>query len=768
MHLFNTAAPTALIVLSACSSGALGQEAPSEPTSAAQVPNEMMETAFLEQFAETYRFRLGRPGQIRITPKGDAILFLRSQPRSFVNDLWTYDPATGEEKILLTAESILRGQEEELSAEELARRERMRMTSRGIATFQLSRDGERILVPLADRLFVIERSSGKALELPHEGGFPTDPRFSPSGKQVSVVRDGDLWLIDLEAKQANGRRAAQRRLTTRSGPHVTNGVAEFVAQEEMGRFAGYWWSPDGSLIVYQEVDTSGVETAYIADSMRPQAQPQPWPYPRPGQPNVQIRLGLIPVEGGETTWIGWDQTTYPYLATVRWQAGAPLTLLVQNRLQTEEVLLAVDPAKGETRTLLVERDPAWINLDQSMPHWLPEGRGFLWTSERSGRWQLELRSPKGKLERVLTAPDLGYRGLLHVNREGSEAIVSASANPTETHLYRVPLQAAAKDGELPEAVALTSDPGEHAAIFAGDHSLHVHILSSLAGENRFTVRDREGAPIGQLRSVAETPPFLPNIELVELANEHAMRAALIRPRSFDPRLRYPVIAYVYAGPKAQVVTASRERWLLQQWIADQGFVVVSIDGRGTPSRGREWERAIHRNLIDVPLEDQVAGIRALGARFPELDMDRIGVYGWSFGGYFASMAVMRRPELFKAGVAGAPVADWLDYDTHYTERYLDLPRTNPEGYEASSVLTYASELSRPLLVIHGTADDNVYFTHALKISNALFRAGKKHEFLPLAGFTHMVPDPLVTTRLYTRIASFFREELGAPQAAQVP
>jgi len=727
--------------------------APREETAAVSIPPSVAETSFLEQYASTNRFRLGRPTSVQVAPGGDAVLFLRSGPRTFVNDLWTHDPATGEERVLLTAEAILEGKAENLTAEELARRERMRMTSRGIASYRLSDDGTKILVPLSGRLFVVERATGKVVELPRDGGSPIDPRFSPDGQKVAVVRDGDLWVIDVAA-------GTPKRLTTRSGPRVTNGLAEFVAQEEMSRFEGYWWSPDGKHLAFEEADTTGVEDAYIADPARPQVEPASWPYPRPGKANATVRLGVVPVAGGKPVWIRWDRDRHPYLATVKWQAGAPLTLLVQNRTQTETVLLAADAATGATRTLLTETDDAWVNLDQDVPRWLPDGSAFLWTTEREGAWQLELRAKDGSPIRTLTSKDLGYRGLVALDASRRTAVVAASRNTAERHLFRVSLD----DGPDAQPVALTTDPGEHDGVFSRDGSTWVHVLSSLSGEQRHTVRREDGTPLGDLRSVAEAPPFQANLELVELASQRQMRAAVVRPRNFDPRLRYPVIVYVYAGPHALVVTAARERWLLQQWIADHGFVVVSVDGRGTPGRGREWERSIRGSFADVPLADQVEGLQALGAKFPELDLGRVGIYGWSFGGYFSTMAVLKRPDVYHAAVAGAPVTDWLDYDTHYTERYLGLPDAHPEAYEASSALPLAKDLSRPLLLVHGTADDNVYFSHALRLSDALFKAGKPHEFLPLAGFTHMVPDPLVTTRLYERISSFFEAQLGKPRA----
>ena len=243
-------------------------------------------------------------------------------------------------------------------------------------------------------------------------------------------------------------------------------------------------------------------------------------------------------------------------------------------------------------------------------------------------------------------------------------------------------------------------------------------------------------------------------------------STLIRPHGFESaaKRKYPVIVDVYGGPSHQQVVASMRQYLLDQWLADQGFIVVAIDGRGTPGRGRDWERAIAGHFGSVPLDDQVEALKLLGAKHPEMDLDRVGITGWSFGGYMSALAILRRPDVFKAAVAGAPVTDWMDYDTCYTERYLGVPGDGryPDAYQEGSLLTYAADLSRPLLLIHGTADDNVYFRHSLKLEEALFRAGKQAEFLPLSSFTHMVPDPVVRTRLEERIARFFHAHLDKP------
>jgi len=702
---------------------------------------------FLKQYAETYRFTLGQPTAFQITDDGAAVLFLRSGPRSFVRDLYEFDLATGQERLLVLADNLLAGAAEKLTAEELARRERMRSAARGIASFELSEDGRQVLVPLSGSLYVFDRKTGGSRELKSSAGFPMDARFSPDGKSVAVVRDGDLYVIDV----ATG---AERRLTTGATDTLTHGEAEFVAQEEMDRMHGYWWSPDSKQIAYEESDTSDVEELHISDPTKPGDAPISWRYPRPGHANARVRLGVIDVRGGDTTWVKWDDKRYPYLAAVRWPKNAPLTILVQNREQSEELLLAVDATTGNTTELLKETDDAWVNIDDTMPRWLDDGKSFLWSTERGGAWQLELRDRQGKPLRTLTGRKDGYASFAGLHERRGVVYFVGGNDPTESQVFEVSL----KEGGAPPR-PITIRCGQHAALFAKRGGTRVISELPLKGDIHHRVYRGDGSLAGEIKSVAEKPPFAPNLELTTIGSDPPLHAALIRPRAFDSKKRYPVIVHVYGGPHAQTVVANGRNYLLDQWLADRGFIVVSIDGRGTPRRGREFERAIKGNFVELALADQVRGLEALGKKYPELDLDRVGIFGWSFGGYMSAIATMMRPDVFHTGIAGAPVVDWLDYDTHYTERYMGLPDKNKAGYDATSVLTHADKLSRPLLIIHGTADDNVYFLHSMKLCDALFRAGKPYDFLPLTGYTHMVPDPVVTQRLNERIAGFFEEHL---------
>lgn len=714
---------------------------------------------FLTDYAETGRFRLGLPASIEMTPNGDAVFFLRSGPRSRVRNLYHYDPATRQEQQLLSAEEILGGQEEELTPEEKARRERMRLSARGFASYSLSGDGQHILAPLSARLFVIDWRTSDFQELPVAGGVPIDPRFSPDGSHVAYSASGDFWVVPVEG-------GAPRRLMESDGEHVAWGVPEFAAQEEMDRDHGYWWAPDGRHLAVQRNDDSGLPVFYIADPSNPAKPPQSWRYPRAGTTNTDVQLAIVPAagleDGVEPVWVDWDREAYPYLATVKWDTpGAPLTILVQDRHQQEQILYRVDPQSGATTELLRETDDAWLNLDQQMPRWLSVGEegeqaGFLWTTERRGAWQLELRKADGSLDRVLTEPRLTYTRLVHVDEDAGFVVVEGQPSVLDVQAYRVSLQ-----GGTPRA--LTSGLGYRRLEISADGSLQVLREDLPESASRFAVRDAGGVRTGQVESTNAWPSFDLHVEYQTIGKEPKFYASIQRPFDFDPEKKYPVIVHVYGGPHKQMVLRQGDDKLLDQWLANQGFIVVRIDGRGTPNRGREWERAIRGNFIDQPLDDQALVLQLLAARNGEMDLERVGVYGWSFGGYFSAMATMRRGDLFKAGVAGAPVTDWIDYDTHYTERYIGLPDENPEAYEVSNVLTYAEQLKVPLRILHGTADDNVYFVHGLKMSDALARAGISHEFFPLASQTHMVADPNYVEIVNRLHVEFFKEHLGEPE-----
>lgn len=707
--------------------------------------------AYFRELAETRNYSLGRPTAAKLTPDGATVVFLRAGPRNPVLRLYELDVATGTERELLTPEQILGKGEEKLSAEEKARRERARVTLKGFTHYGLSQDGTRLLVTLSGKLYVVERKTLHATALPGSGWI--DPRFSPDGRYIAAVKDRELHLIDLATNTATA-------LTSGANDKISHGIAEFVAQEEMDRREGYWWSADSQWLAYQETDEHQVETRYITDPLHPEAEPVKFAYPKAGSPNATVRLGIIARAGGPTRWVQWDATKFSYLARVDWsEAAAPLTLLVQNREQTEQQLLKVDPATGQTTALLTEHDSAWLNLDNAadLPVWLKDGQAFLWTTEQRGAWQVELRDAAGKLLRELTPTDFTYRSLVAVDEASGSILVRGSLDAREVQVWRFPLTGG-------PGQPITTGYGIHSASVTRSAGRLIHSYELFDGRTGTEVLSTDGKRLAQLRSVAETAPSLPTTQLLTTRSIPSFDAAITRPRHFKSTQRYPVILQVYAGPTSKTVNATISSYFSDQWVADQGYVVVRIDGRGTPWHGRDWERIIKGNFIDTALNDQVEGLKALAAQFPEIDLSRVGVTGWSFGGYFSAMATIRRPDIFRAGVAGAPVITWENYDTHYTERYLGLPQAAPEAYRISDVTSYVKELRRPLLLIHGLTDDNVYFQHTVQLADALFMAGKPYELLPMLG-THMAGagDPLIKLRQQQRIIEFFNLNLKASQ-----
>jgi dipeptidyl-peptidase-4 len=745
-----TSVPAALawLALSLAAPAAPGPTGPSGPPGATGSTGPS--TSFLRENAETRSYRAGSPVRPTVLPGGAEALFLRSGPRSGVQSLFATDLATGATREVLTAEALLAAEPAELTDAERARLERQRITARGITHYKVSRDGALVLASVGGRTYLVDRARGSSRRLPLPAGS-LDPRFSPDGKAVAFVAGGELHVLDLASGKA-------LQLTTGATEWKTHGLAEFVAQEEMGRSEGYWWSPDSRWIAFEEADDGPVEKLSIQDPARPERQAVRFAYPRPGKENTAVRLGVVPASGGATTWISWDRARYPYLAQVRWEEGGPLLLLVQNRAQTEQAVLRADPATGETATLLVERDPAWVNLHDAMLRRVPGHDGFLWVTERNGGAELELRAADGSLAAPVAPREWGFVALAGVSKDGLVYFVGTRGDPTQEWLYRV------RPGGVPEEVPLSVErPASLSATVADGGAALVVTSSRPESGTRTAVHAPDGKERARLPSVAAEPPWraLPEVRRV---GSQGLWTSVVKPRDFQPGRKYPVIVEVYGGPTHFSPLRMRTAAPMTQWLADQGFIVVKIVNRGETARlGRDFERAVKGDLAGPALDDQVAGLRALAAEVPEMDLGRVGITGWSFGGYMAALAALRRPDVYKAAIAGAPVVDWRDYDTHYTERYLGLPATAPEAYARSALSVEPGKAHAPILLVHGTADDNVYFLHSLKLADTLFRAGAPATFVPLSNVTHLPADPSTAERLAELELAFFRQHLGTPE-----
>lgn len=706
--------------------------------------------SFLRELSETRGYRAGSPSRATVVPGGAEVIFLRSGPRSGVLSLFATDAATGKTRELLTAEALLASEPEDLSDAEKARLERQRITARGITHYEMAQDGKTFLASLGGRLYAVDRITGEKRRMPTPQGA-LDPRLSPDGKQVAYVAGGELHVLDIATGKA-------RALTTGATEWKTHGLAEFVAQEEMDRREGYWWSPDGRSLAFEEADDTEVEKLSIQDPARPERRAVQFAYPRAGRQNTKVRLGVVALEGGAPTWIDWDRERYPYLAQVRWQKGAPLLLVVQDRSQTEEAVLRADPGSGKTTVLLVEKDASWLNLNDAALRWMPDGSGFLWFTERGGGAELELRSPGGERLSGVVPLEYGYVGLAGVSDAGDVYFLGTRGDPTRERLFRV------RPGAVPVEVVLPGEPPTGLWAKVADGGKVLVVSSSRPGEgSRLALVGPDGKERIQLPSVAVQPPFRARPEIRQVG-KRGLWTSLVRPRDFQPGVKYPVIVQVYGGPIGLRALGLRSESPRAQWIADQGFLVVKVVNRGETARlGREFERAVKGDLAGPALEDQVEALAALAAVVPEIDLSRVGITGWSFGGYMAALAALRRPDVYRAAVAGAPVVDWRDYDTYYTERYLGLPAAAPEAYDRSSLTRLAGKGHAPLLLVHGTADDNVYLLHSIKLADALFRAGAPASFVPLANVTHLAADPDTAERLAEMEIRFFRENLGAPR-----
>ncbi|MEU2429555.1 alpha/beta fold hydrolase [Streptomyces sp. NPDC007861] len=699
--------------------------------------------SFPRQYARTQRFMLGAPRAFTVSPDGSRVVFLRSPSGTErAHGLWVLD-LEGEvrERVAADPEALLGGAEEELPAEERARRERSREGSGGIVGYAVDSEAELAAFALSGRLFTAELRAGTARELPAAGPV-IDPRPSPDGRFVAYAAKGALRVIGAEGD-------GDRALAEPENARTTYGVAEFLAAEEMGRARGFWWGPGSDRLLVARVDEAPVQRWWMADPARPDREPAPVAYPAAGTANAEVRLCLVGLDGARTE-VVWDRERYPYLARVHWStSGAPL-LLVQTRDQRTALHLAVDEETGATRTVHVDEDPVWVEPAAGAPAWAPDGR-LVRVADEGGARVLAVG------DRPLTGAQLHVRAVLDIG--DSDVLISASAGEEaelpetgEIHVYRV--------NEL-GFERVSEGAGVHSAVRSGA----VTVLASARPEAGGTTVQvlREGKQVAVIASHAERAVLSARVAFTEGGARRIPCAVLLPTGYTESDGALPVLLDPYGGPHGQRVVAAHNPHLTSQWFADQGFAVVVADGRGTPGRSPAWEKAV-KDDFTLTLDDQIDALRDLAGRYP-LDLGRVAIRGWSYGGYLAALAVLRRPDVFHAGVAGAPVTDWRLYDTHYTERYLGLPGEHPEVYAANSLVTDdglsgAAEPARPLMIIHGLADDNVVMAHSLRLSSALLAAGRPHELLPLSGVTHMTPQEQVAENLLLLQVDFLKRALG--------
>ena len=690
---------------------------------------------------------------VQFSPDGSRISFLRAKDDDrTVQDLWAMDVATGEAYMLVDARQLV-PEERELTEAEIQFRERSRITSSGVISYHWDETGSAVLLPLDGDVFHVNVESGETRRLTNTEAFETDAKVSPRGGFVSFVRDQNLWIHDLSTGE-------ERALTREGGGLISWGMAEFVAQEEMRRYTGYWWSPDDSRIAVARVDESPVMVVerfgISADAVSVSEQR----YPRAGTPNALVTLHVIDIASGEMRDMDLGSETDIYLNRVNWsQSGETLWVQRQNRAQTQWDLLALDPLTGaeDTTRHITEQADTWINLDHDLRSLA--GGGLLYLSEQTGFRHIRHVTADGTA-RDITSGEWVIDSLEAVDEDaGLVWFTGWRDTPLERHLYSVSL-----DGGEPQRISAGEgrwgvSVGAGGSGFIGTYSDILTppntALYSMAGERIAWVEENplnEAHPYAPYMARHVRPEYG---TLAAADGQTELHWQMYRPEHCTAATPCPAIVQVYGGPGVQTVTKGWQS-LRDQILVQSGYVLFKVDNRGSSNRGHAFEAALHLRMGILEVEDQLAGLDWLQAR-DFVDADRVGLWGWSYGGYMTLMTALQAPGRFAAGIAGAPVTDWALYDTHYTERFMSTPQDNAAGYEAGSVFAHLDGYQTPMLIIHGMADDNVTFDHSTRLFAELQERGQVFDIMTYPGQRHGIrPPPLQIHLLKTQMAFFDR------------
>lgn len=692
---------------------------------------------------------------LKMSPDGKRITFLKGKAENKAQlDLWEFNVETGTASLLVDSQTLLGGQEEELSEEEKARRERNRALTgkRGIVSYDWSTDSQSLLFPLGGDVFVLPLE-GKVKRLTETPEYETDIRFSPQSNYVSFVRERELYVVNVET-------GAETKLTSGSSDVIANGMAEFVVQEELGRFTGYWWSPDETHVAFEQFDESGV---VVKDRYEVQADgsviTRKQRYPEAGSANVKVRLGVASLADQSQSWIDLGDDEDIYLARVGWTPDSQSVVYQRlNRAQTQLDMVQTEVGTGDQSLLLQEQSDVWVNLHNSWEY-LSDG-SFLWASEKTGYRHLYLHSADGRPARALTSGDWVVEGIERVDEDaGVVYFTGYKDSPLESHLYRVSLEG----GDIEK---ISQESGNHYVTVGAD--VFIDQFSSPDQPWQVMVRDlKNGETLAAIleNKLDETHPFGPYLDTrvkttfgtIKAEDGTALHYRMYQPANMEEGRKYPAILAPYGGPHGQRV---RKSWVLgfNHILARNGFVVLVLDNRGMWNRGLKFESHIKNAMGTVEVADQVSAATYLRS-LDYIDGDNIGFWGWSYGGYMTLMSLFKAPDVFKAGVSVAPVTDWRLYDTAYTERYLGHPDAPGDVYENTSVFKYIDSFKGKLLLIHGMADDNVFFDHSVKLMSALQQKGKAFELMTYPGKKHGIRGEDVRAHLYNQALDFFNRTL---------
>lgn len=685
--------------------------------------------SFPRHSAKTLRFTLGAPRTFTLAPDGQRLIYVRSASGTDrIGRLYQYDLRTDNEELLVDPLNLLIDGEEQLSPQERARRERTREAAGGITSYSSDKKCEFIAFVLSGKLYSLDVTS-KRIREEASAGIVIDPQFSPDGKSIAYITpEGELHL---------SREGSVSILCAPESAEIFYGTAEFVASEEMSRHHGFWWSADSKSLFVQRFDQTPVTKIFITDPANPESAPREVRYPFVGTPNVITSLFLLNLDDLSRKEITWNPA-HEYLCDVNPGDGkVPPLLLTMSRNQRHAEIVAIDSESAKGRVIAEMKDPAWIDLVAGVPAWGPNGELVTHVINKN----THSIAVNGE---VVTPEHLQVDGVIAIDRDG--ITFSGTFDPTQSHIYW--------RGWGGEFEVLTTEPGVHMARTNGGTLLL--ISRDMTSYEVSVVIKRDGVT-RKIAAHNERPEVDAQPKFLSLG-ERELRSALLLPQNREPK-NLPLLVDPYGGPGHARVMHAKSAYAEAQWIANQGFAVLISDGRGTPHRDPQWERAIVDDLSTFPVDDQADAVQALIATHPGLiDTARVAIRGWSFGGYLAGLAAARRPDIFKAAIIGAPVTDFRLYDTFYTERFMG-PDAKSVNYEKSSLLNEAKNLQVPVMIIHGMVDDNVLVSNTLKLSAVLLEAGKAHEVLPLTGVTHMTPQEIVAENLMVLELDFLKRAL---------
>ena len=702
------------------------------------------------------------PRGVKVAPDGRRVALLRGRAANGHQlDLWMYDVKTGQ--LEMRVDSAQLSPQENLSDAERARRERERSADfHGIVDYDWAPDSRHVLFTLGGNLYLydLDARSNAALRRLQTTHPLIDPQVSPRGRFVSFVRDQDLWVIDL-------RSGEERRLTRDGGGSIHNAEAEFIAQEELLQTSGYWWAPDDSAIAYKRFDESAVPIARRTEIYPDRTDMVEQRYPFAGDPNVSVKLGVVAPTGGDTRWIDLGSDQDIYLTRADWTPdGRRFAYQRLARDQHRLDLILVDAATLHETPLVSETSPVWVNLSDDL-RFLRKQRSFIWSSEHSGTKHLYLYDLDGHLRHALTMGAWNVDGVLAVDESAGLVYLASNKDAViDRQVYTVRLDG----GDAATPRRISRGDGWHSAQFARGSprvALYVDAFSDSATPPQVSINAPDGSRLAWIEANAldATHPYwpyhdrhvAPQFGQIRAEDGQDLQYSLMKPPGFDATRRYPVFLYVYGGPSVQNV---RHAWpnMIDEFMAQQGYVVFTLDNRGSARRSRAFQDPIRGRLGEVEVHDQLAGVHWLEG-LPWIDAKRIGVFGWSYGGYMTLMLLAKGSDVIAAGAAVAPVTDWRLYDTGYTERYLGTPKNNAQGYADSAVFSALDGLKSPLLLAHGMADDNVLFVNSTHLMSELQNRGVQFELMTYPGAKHGLSTPQMKLHVYTAIRDFFDQRV---------